>query len=30
MKSMTHQQLHDFATKISKKAKNAIRKGHRP
>jgi hypothetical protein len=30
MKSMSHKQLHEFATKVNKKAKHAIRSGHRP
>lgn len=30
MKSMSHKQLHDFASKVNKSAKHAIRKGHKP
>jgi hypothetical protein len=30
MKSMSYKQLHDFATKVNKSAKHAIRKGHKP
>ena len=30
MLKMSKQQLHEFASKVNKKAKDAIRKGHKP